>query len=262
MNGKPIKKSLKSQAKTGHSRENKVADMVTKHVSVALQGIGLKAALRKETALLEGSQSLPPAKPIKVVGESHSLKPNTFSSKRIESFASVPTSLPIMELPQYYGITRIVLLIRDPHWAYAYWEISDEAKIKIMKSTGTHDWKQNKQLLRIYEVPGSEQNAGNARQVLDVEMDENASNWYILMPQPGRAYMVEIGVSCLNGTFHKIARSNKVYMPRNWVSLKVDDQWTAPQYEEIARMSGGGASNPGGFGSASCYRRDSPQAEE
>mgnify|MGYP000001285830 CR=1 FL=1 len=31
------------------------------------------------------------------------------------------------ELPSHYGITRLTLLLKDPHWIYAYWEIAPES---------------------------------------------------------------------------------------------------------------------------------------
>ena len=53
-------------------------------------------------------------------------------SYTLEELASVDEDLP--ELPEGYGDSRIVLLPRDPKWAYAYWDISERAQRRAAAS--------------------------------------------------------------------------------------------------------------------------------
>jgi len=41
-----------------------------------------------------------------------------------------PTVQQPRELPKEYGETKIVLLVRDPEWVFAYWEINDEIRFR------------------------------------------------------------------------------------------------------------------------------------
>ena len=40
------------------------------------------------------------------------------------------------DLPGGYGVSRIVLLPRDPQWAYAYWDLPNEHKEELRRQGG------------------------------------------------------------------------------------------------------------------------------
>ena len=42
----------------------------------------------------------------------------------------------LMDLPNGYGESRIVMLPRDPQWAYAYWDISNDRKEELRRQGG------------------------------------------------------------------------------------------------------------------------------
>lgn len=52
----------------------------------------------------------------------------------LEALASVDEGLP--DLPSGYGESRIVLMPRDPQWAYAYWDIPAEHKDDLRRQGG------------------------------------------------------------------------------------------------------------------------------
>ena len=60
------------------------------------------------------------------------------------SLADVDHGLP--ELPSGYGDSRIVLMPRDPQWAYAYWDIPNDHKEELRRQGG------QQLALRIYDV--------------------------------------------------------------------------------------------------------------
>jgi len=49
-------------------------------------------------------------------------------------------------LPDGYGESRIVLIPRDPQWAYAYWDVPNEHKEELRRQGG------QKLALRFYDV--------------------------------------------------------------------------------------------------------------
>lgn len=134
------------------------------------------------------------------------------------------------ELPKSYNETRLTLLVQDPYWFHAYWEISKkdikEYKISEEVLSGL--------ILRLY-TPGT-------GKVLDVEVDGRNQSWYFNVPQANKVYYAELGVRSKNNKFIAIARSNQVYVPADSASPTADQNWTLPQTsynEEIFIQSGG-----------------------
>ncbi len=144
------------------------------------------------------------------------------------------------ELPKSYGDTKIVLLPRDPYWAYAYWEISESARNEIQKEHGKDIFKKGKLILRVYDVTNIKFNGKNAHKYFDITINELADNWYINVPETNRHWCVDLGVLLPNGKFILIARSNIVKMPAYGVSPITDEQWGVLQkeFEKLLQLSG------------------------
>jgi len=144
------------------------------------------------------------------------------------------------ELPKSYGDTKIVLLPRDPFWAYAYWEINENTRKEIQKEYGSDIFKKGKLILRVYDVTGLKFNGKNAHKYFDVTINEQADNWYINVPESNRWWCVDLGILLPDGKFVLIARSNIVKMPAFGVSPITDEQWGVLQkeFEKLLQLSG------------------------
>ncbi|HAA90697.1 MAG: Uncharacterized protein XD63_1690 [Thermoanaerobacterales bacterium 50_218] len=133
------------------------------------------------------------------------------------------------DLPLTYGENKIIALVRDPYWIFAYWEVSETSK-----------WEGSRPVLRLCEEGGSYQ---------QIEINDYANNWYINTGRPNTTFWVELGRILPDGTYILIARSNLVTTPRDRVSEIVDEEWLllAEQekelYEKIKAVSG--PSSPG-----------------
>jgi|YelNatPaOPRAMG01_1025707.scaffolds.fasta_scaffold21617_1 hypothetical protein len=100
-------------------------------------------------------------------------------------------------LPVYKGITKLVLMPRDPWWVFAYWEVDKTIvsdKPLILK------------LYRQYDKLYSSINIGSA------------DNWYINLPEPSDIIRAELGYVKPGGEFVILAISNTVKTPRAWPS--------------------------------------------
>ena len=146
------------------------------------------------------------------------------------------------ELPQGYGDTKIVAMIRDPYWAFVYWEINHD-KRQELSMLGSHN---KKLFLRIYDTSGINFNGFNAHSSFDIEVNDFTNNWYIQLPEPNKAYCVDLGTQSENGDFILIARSNIVEAPRDTISEIEDSQWAAAgagdggdNFEQVYSLSGG-----------------------
>ncbi|MFN3966694.1 MAG: DUF4912 domain-containing protein [Endomicrobiia bacterium] len=144
------------------------------------------------------------------------------------------------ELPKTYGDTKIVLMPRDPFWAYAYWEINDSARKEIQKEYGKDVFKKGKLTLRVYDVTGIKFTGKNAHKYFDITINEFADNWYINVPETNRHWCVDLGIVLPDGKFVLIARSNIVKMPAFGVSPITDEQWGVLQkeFEKLLQLSG------------------------
>jgi len=162
--------------------------------------------------------------------------------------AAGPAAPDTGDLPARYQEDRLVLMVRDPRWVHAYWELTDEALGRARRYFGPR-WESTRLVLRVYDVAGVEFDGGNARSSFDIELNPAASNWYVNVPEAARAYCVEIGVLGAGDDFFALARSNRVEMPPEGVSEVVDEQWTSRE-EESERVYARSAGAPATAGSA------------
>jgi hypothetical protein len=116
------------------------------------------------------------------------------------------------ELPGGYGASRIVLLPRDPQWAYTYWDVPNEHKDHLR-------WQGGQQLaLRLYDVTDIDFNSQMAHSMQEYPCDELAREWYLPIPVSDRSYTVEIGYRCGDGRWLVLARSAAVMVPPTYPS--------------------------------------------
>ncbi len=110
-------------------------------------------------------------------------------------------------LPDGYGDSRIVLMARDPQWAYAYWDTPHTHKEELRRQGG------EQLALRLYDVTGINLNHQAPHSLQQVGCDEIAREWYMQIPVSDRDYQVEIGYLAGDGRWLVLARSNTIRIP-------------------------------------------------
>jgi uncharacterized protein len=143
-------------------------------------------------------------------------------------------------VPRGYGETKIVLMPRDPFWAYAYWEITEETFGAVRSKYGKDAIDKSKLVLRVYDVTGIKFNGSNANRYFDIALIPFAENWYINVPEADRSLCVDLGLLLPDGRFITLIRSNVISMPRQSISQITDEQWGILQkeFERILKLSG------------------------
>lgn len=131
---------------------------------------------------------------------------------------------PIPEPPCNYGNDRLVLMVKDPNWLYAYWEISPAKKEDFCKQYGSLAWLSAPLLLRVFDITGIDFNGENACSYLDIQIMEETGNWYINIGQPNRNFILDLGKRLPDGRFITLLRSNMVMTPRSCMSDQMDDE--------------------------------------
>ena len=150
----------------------------------------------------------------------------------------------LTDLPFSYGETKLVLLVRDPYWAYSYWDFSGETWNGIQSLLAGNS--KLKPVMRIHDL--------DAKHFFDLLISLEAKNWYLHLGVPDHRYMAELGVSDGHSQFHLIICSNEVRTPRDSPSEIVDPEWNDRDFQEIYRLSGGGNIGLGSPGSSSIHR--------
>ncbi|HAE39387.1 MAG TPA: hypothetical protein DCG57_12225, partial [Candidatus Riflebacteria bacterium] len=120
------------------------------------------------------------------------------------------------ELPLEYGETRIVMQIRDPHWAYAYWEIPQVELKRLELEVGIFEFAHSHFVLRLHNV-----SQGFSQ---EIKLSEHARNWYIYLESPQSVYQVELGMHSPTEGYTFISLSNLVQTPPD----RVAGRWAAP----------------------------------
>ena len=144
----------------------------------------------------------------------------------------------ISELPFSYGETKLVLMVRDPYWAYSYWDFSGETWAWCQKKLSEDS--SLKPMMRIHDL--------DVKRCYDLLISLEAKNWYLHLGTPDHRYAAELGLGDGKSRFYLIVRSNEVRTPRDSPSYVIDPNWKDRDFDEIYRLSGGGKpglSSPG-----------------
>ncbi|MGA7937594.1 MAG: DUF4912 domain-containing protein [Kovacikia sp.] len=144
-----------------------------------------------------------------------------------ESLASVDEGL--SELPDGYGESRIVLMPRDPQWAYSYWDTPDQHKSELRRQGG------EKLAIRIYDVTDIDLSHQAPHSLQQYDCDELARNWYVPIPVSDRDYVAEIGYVTGDGRWLLLARSAPCRIPPVYPSDWYEDHFASVSWEEDLR---------------------------
>ncbi len=142
----------------------------------------------------------------------------------IEELASTDDNL--ADLPEGYGESRIVLLPRDPEWAYAYWDVSNEHKEQLRQQGG------QRLMLRIYDVTDIDLTSQVPHGMQQVDCHEMARSWYLEMPVSDRDYIAEIGYLTDSDQWLLLARSAPIRVPPIYPSEWVKDQFVTIDWQK------------------------------
>jgi len=156
----------------------------------------------------------------------------------------LPTE-PVPELPARYNEDRLVLLVRDPWWAYAWWEITDATFERTRKRAPAGRF-----VLRLYNVTQIAWDGTNHHTSFDVEVQGAASSWFLDLAKPGDSFCAELGLVDETGHFHAMVRSNAITLPPDRVSDVIDEEWMIPDadWQRMFAAAGGGVTMGVGSG--------------
>jgi uncharacterized protein len=130
------------------------------------------------------------------------------------------------DIPGGYAESKIVLLPRDPQWAYAYWDITAEHKQELRAQGG------QQLALRLYDVTDINMGAQSPHSIQEYPLDEMAREWYLSIPVSDREYLLDIGFRCADGRWLVLARSAEIRIPPVYPSDWVEDHFVTIDWKE------------------------------
>ncbi|MEM9979953.1 MAG: DUF4912 domain-containing protein [Cyanobacteria bacterium P01_D01_bin.2] len=133
------------------------------------------------------------------------------------------------DLPGGYGESRIVLMPRDPQWAYAYWDIPGSHKEEMRRQGGV------RLAIRFYDVTDVDINAVSPHSLQQYECDEMAREWILPIPVSDRDYIAEIGYVSADGRWLLMARSAPIHVPPVYPSDWLEDHFVTVSWDDNLR---------------------------
>ncbi|HLA77789.1 MAG TPA: DUF4912 domain-containing protein [Vicinamibacteria bacterium] len=133
--------------------------------------------------------------------------------EQIEAAKYLPRELParLFEeerfiFPSSYGVTRLRLLVKDPYWLFAHWDVAPEVWSGLRRELGERAAALSRLTLRVADA----QNGGGPV----ILLPEGARSWYIRADAFPRSYRAELGLTLPSGEFRRLAVSNLAATPR------------------------------------------------
>lgn len=156
---------------------------------------------------------------------------SNLSSGNFNDYRHNKVSKEDLELPKSYGKNKLVFMVRDPYWGFAYWEITKEV-------FDQYQLVDKEMFIRVYDITSTDK-VDSADSFFDVKIEGNTSNWYIKLPKANRKYVADYGF--FKETYYvSLLRSNVAISPRDDISDQTDAEWslTDDQFRKILKASG------------------------
>jgi len=160
---------------------------------------------------------------------------NQLQSKleRIRNLAATPPNGPCEDREIK---DRLVVMVRDPYWLHAYWELSHTSVLRARAAMGQH-WHTARPVLRLLNLATD----GTTSLLRTIAIHGGVNNWYVDVLDPPSQFRLEIGYVAANGHFHRLVSSNPVATPPAGNCHAMDENWTDVEQnaDRIFAMSGG-----------------------
>ena len=135
---------------------------------------------------------------------------------------------------------RLVVMVRDPFWLHAYWELSRSSVERAKAAMGQY-WHGSRPVIRVYEMARNGTTSTSRRVIRDIEIHGGVNNWYIDVQDPPNSFQLDIGYLADGDHFHSITRSNIVTTPQASGGDAFDANWAevAKDFDRVYALSGG-----------------------
>jgi uncharacterized protein len=164
-----------------------------------------------------------------------------------KDLAQPPTSRPVLiphnrapEQPRDLEKDRLILMVRDPFWLHASWEITRKS-VERAKAALAGQWHTARPVLRLLKADDNSTTSNTENVHRDIEIHGAVRHWYIETESTGSTFRLLLGYMFGNNRFHELARSNPVTPPIPGSPDATDDHWAdiTKDADRIYALSGG-----------------------
>jgi hypothetical protein len=226
-NRKPAKKSpakksaakkvvKKAAAGTRLASSAKAAKKSTPKKSPAKKAAAKKKAPARKRLASSAAKKRPAKKPATKKSVAKKALPAPPPPRRPKSFAAPETARGYgfaegaPELPETYGEDRLTLMVKDPDYLFAYWEITPARLAEAVKAKRAGaDYREAMRLN--WDARG----LFEANYAL-LPVSFSARRWYLRVPHSGLPYRLELGWLGSQGHFISLLDSNVSDSPESW----------------------------------------------
>ena len=166
-------------------------------------------------------------------------------SKQQDSRPSLVHRDPLAIAPREEGKDRLILLVRDPYWLHASWDVTRRS-VERAKASLAGNWHTVKPVLRLVRLDNSSTTNNAESIVRDIPIHSGVRNWYVEIADAPSSYMAILGYLGTDARFHELCRSNNVRTPAPASNDAIDEHWAdiARDADRIFSLSGGYESGP------------------
>lgn len=107
--------------------------------------------------------------------------------------------------PESYGQNRVRLLVKDPHWLFAHWDVDQAVFAALRSELGERAAALSRLTLRV-----TDPDHGGG---MVIHLPENARSWYLRADRVRRLYRAELGLTLPSGEYRSLALSNVASAP-------------------------------------------------
>lgn len=132
-------------------------------------------------------------------------------------------------VPDTYNETRVVLLLRDPAWAFAYWDVRD-SDVRAYRKRDDFDGL----ALRVHQLHEPAATGAATLGSFDIPIGLLDNRWYIHLPGQETSYRIDLVARC-GDSDETLATSNVIYVPRGGLADRADDAEDPPADEILAQ---------------------------
>jgi hypothetical protein len=134
------------------------------------------------------------------------------------------------ELPEAYGTQKLFLTARDPHWLFAYWDMTSQQMTDARNASRDH-----RLVLRVFE-------SNNPFPAHEIHLHHDTRNWYLHVGRSGATWRAQLGYFRHDGAFHVISESGRATTPRDFLGSRASQRfvtipadWSLRQLFELVR---------------------------
>jgi hypothetical protein len=124
------------------------------------------------------------------------------------------------DLPASYGNSRLQLMVQDPYWIYAYWEVTEALRESALSTIPREDWDLFQMVIRLYKLKENQSRWLDAGTV---------SNWWFNVPPAGE-YQVRLEFYSPEYGHIPLLSSNTVCTPEVTLVSSAMETWEEPAF--------------------------------